>query len=222
MKQCRTTCILVVTMSAALVCDGFVSAEVDSSRFVVRGGWKNFGGLLASSRARSRMDCMRACLRSQECNSVNLGSVLVGRNRVECELVMTDQNSLTSITEAPGWSLTLGESGADPYLYGSLCRCVQLHNGIESGLKWKDKLCFQVKSINSILRAFTTSLTLNLRQAGRHNNFYKTAVIFFCLILSQFQVYLKPLPFTTILSLNQVKSIHFQSRCGQWTPILSS
>ena len=133
MKLCRY--VLVVTLFVASVCNGFVSAAVETNRFIVRSAWKNFGGLVASSQARSRIDCMRACLKSPECNSINLGYVSMGGNRVECELVTTDQNSLTSITEAPGWSLTLGESGADPYLYGSLCRCVQLHNGIESGLK---------------------------------------------------------------------------------------
>ena len=110
MKRCRTAYILVLTIAVALVCNGFVEAN----RFAVHNGWRNLGGLMASSQARSRIDCMRACLRSQDCNSVNLGSVLVGSNHVECELVTTDQNSLTSITEAPGWSLTVGESGADP------------------------------------------------------------------------------------------------------------
>ena len=110
MEFCKQ--VLVVTISVAY--SGFVSATVENNRFAVRNGWKNFGGLLTSSQARSRIDCMQACLRSQDCNSVNLGSVLAGGNRVECELVTTDQNSLTSITEAPGWSLTVGESGADP------------------------------------------------------------------------------------------------------------
>ena len=110
MELCKR--VLVVTISVAY--SGFVSATVKSNRFAVRNGWKNVGGLLAGSRARSRIDCMQACVKSHECNSVNLGSVLVGGNRVECELVTTDQNSLTSITEAPGWSLTVGESGTHP------------------------------------------------------------------------------------------------------------
>ena len=133
--------VLVVTISVAY--SGFVSATVESNRFAVRNDWKNVGGLLASSRARSRIDCVRACLRSQECNSVNLGSVLVGENRVDCELVKTDQNSLTSITEAPGWSLTLGESGSKQ---ARVIRCV--HNGIESGLRRWTWVSSQVKPLN--------------------------------------------------------------------------
>ena len=90
-------CSLILVVMISVAYSGFVSATVEGNSFAVRNGWKNFGGLLASYRVRSRIDCMRACLTSQECNSVNLGSVLVGRNRVECELVTTDQNSLTSI-----------------------------------------------------------------------------------------------------------------------------
>ena len=136
-------CSLILVVMISVAYSGFVSATVEGNSFAVRNGWKNFGGLLASYRVRSRIDCMRACLTSQECNSVNLGSVLVGRNRVECELVTTDQNSLTSITEAPGWSLTLGESGSKQ---ARVIRCV--HNGIESGLRRWTWVSSQVKPLN--------------------------------------------------------------------------
>ena len=71
---------------------------------------KFFGGVSASFRVMSPIDCLRTCLNSrQACDSVNFGPVFMGGKHVPCELVKTGQDSLTNITEAPGWSLVVGE-----------------------------------------------------------------------------------------------------------------
>ena len=102
--------ILVAAVCAALFSHGFVSATAQTKRFTVRNGWKIFGGVVASFRAMSPIECLRSCLNSrQACNSVNFGPVSMGGKYVQCELVKTNQDTLINMTAVPGWSLVVGE-----------------------------------------------------------------------------------------------------------------
>ena len=84
--------------------------EIKHQYFVKRNGLRNLDGILDSFEARSRLDCAAACDNERQCNSYSVGPVLVGRHRRQlCDLVTTDQHSVAGITEAPGWSMFVGE-----------------------------------------------------------------------------------------------------------------
>ena len=79
-------------------------------RFTKRDGFRNTGGIIASFLAESVISCSTACVSECECNSFNLGPIVIGTNNLKlCDLVKTDRNSLANITEVPGWSLYLRE-----------------------------------------------------------------------------------------------------------------
>ena len=79
-------------------------------RFTKLDGFRNTGGIIASFLAESVISCSTACVSECECNSFNLGPIVIGTNNLKlCDLVKTDRNSLANITEVPGWSLYLRE-----------------------------------------------------------------------------------------------------------------
>ena len=84
--------------------------EIKHQYFVKRNGLRNLDGILDSFEARSHFACAAACDRERQCNSYNVGPVLAGSDgRQVCDLVTTDQHSVGGITEAPGWSMFVGE-----------------------------------------------------------------------------------------------------------------
>ena len=100
-----------VLVVAVCICFGYQTQGTRRQlQFIKRNGFRNNGGIIASILAESGSKCSAVCTIRSECNSFNLGPVLVGtNNRKLCDLVKTDQNSLANITEVPGWSLFLRE-----------------------------------------------------------------------------------------------------------------
>ena len=89
---------------------GFSKSVFVSKLFTALSGLKNNGGVLRHLTVVSKFDCSAHCIRTSGCNSFNTGPTSDdGRSReVACELVTTDQNSLTTIVEQPGWTLFVG------------------------------------------------------------------------------------------------------------------
>ena len=84
--------------------------------FEARTGERNHGGRLSSYEVKSSTQCAHRCVQHQECNSYNLGPVALndggdgsGGNSRSCELVKTDNSSLTTITEEAGWTFMSGK-----------------------------------------------------------------------------------------------------------------
>ena len=86
-----------------------------SAPFEKRPDSRNIGGVLARTGEAVTTDgaCAAVCIHTHGCNSFNVDTVAAtaatSDNRTNCELVRTDQHSLTSITQQPGWALFTGE-----------------------------------------------------------------------------------------------------------------
>ena len=84
-----------------------------SALFNKRPESRNIGGVLARTQEAVTTDgaCAAVCIQKHGCNSFNVGpaALALSGNGTDCELVRTDQHSLTSITQQPGWTLFTGK-----------------------------------------------------------------------------------------------------------------
>ena len=101
-----------------------------SALFEKRPDSRNIGGVLARTGEAVTTDgaCAAVCIHTHGCNSFNVGTVATtSDNSTNCELVRTDQHSLTSITPQPGWTLFTGEDRqtlADQLTHCIMPKCI--------------------------------------------------------------------------------------------------
>ena len=100
----------ILFVAVIFVAENFATIVYRHNAFTALSGLKNNGGVLRHLTVVSKFDCSAHCIRTSGCNSFNTGPTSDdGRSReVACELVTTDQNSLTTIVEQPGWTLFVG------------------------------------------------------------------------------------------------------------------
>ena len=104
--------LIVITVFTALGCiiPHATTAVSSAAWFKTRTGARHHGGKLANYEVKSSTQCALRCVQHQECNSYNLGPVSLGGgggsggNSRSCELVKTDNNSSTTVTEEAGWT----------------------------------------------------------------------------------------------------------------------
>ena len=121
---------------------GAAAAVSSVLRFEARTGARNHGGRLCRYEVTSSTQCARRCVQHQDCNSYNLGPVAlnvggdgIGRNSRSCELAITDNNLLTTITREVGWTYMLGNSEHSLDRLNLICFSgEQLANGCALGL----------------------------------------------------------------------------------------
>ena len=101
----------IIFVAVIFFAENFATIVNRYNTFTALSGLKNNGGVLRHLTAASKLDCTDHCIRTSGCNSFNIGSSSDDDSRsrkVACELVTTDQNSLTTIAEQPGWTLFVG------------------------------------------------------------------------------------------------------------------
>ncbi len=74
-----------------------VTQEVDAAKFQLEKGVRYDCGVLATRRARSRMQCAAECAKVRSCSAFNFGSG-------QCELLAAEASCRACRTELPGWS----------------------------------------------------------------------------------------------------------------------
>ena len=108
-----TFVVTAVVFSEITLCE----SNINTSSYKVWQGYRNADGILGEYDVVSSMQCALECAQHQQCNSYNLGPVelygddggRVSGDRRSCELVKTDNDSLTTLTEEAGWTFATGE-----------------------------------------------------------------------------------------------------------------
>ena len=104
--QYKTVCLIMIACLSLHAC----ATSPQSRYFTERRAVRNGGGILTTSSVATDYRCAVQCLGLHDCNSFNIGpSSDPTEDGLACELLKTDQNSLTSIVDQPQWTFFVGK-----------------------------------------------------------------------------------------------------------------